>query len=105
MVYCVFKNNTGRINKENLRDVCVKFNLPADDEYIEALMSACNPDPQTGEIDYYCFINFLNWKDKMPDGLPKRDSKWWLKCGESCFFVCLYVYFIFPLFINGSSGW
>jgi len=48
----------------------MQFQLPADEELVEGVIAACNPDTATGEIDYLAFINFLNWKDKMPSGLP-----------------------------------
>ena len=37
------------------------------------LMECCDPD-QDGEISYTEFSNFLNWKDKMPSGLPKHKT-------------------------------
>ena len=49
----------------------MQFNLPVEGELLESLMEACDVDP-TGQIDYTAFINFLNWKDKLPSGLPDR---------------------------------
>ena len=65
------KSKTGRINIDELREVCIRFNLPAEPELLEQLMDYCDSD-KDGQINYLEFANFLNWKDKLPSGLPDR---------------------------------
>ena len=48
-----------------LREICIQFNLPVEKELLEALFDYCDVD-NDGQIDYVEFSNFLNWKDKLP---------------------------------------
>ena len=63
------------IDINELADVCEKYGLPVEKEMMQALMIACNADCESGEIDYLSFINFLNWKDKMPLGIPQNSER------------------------------
>lgn len=66
------KNNDKFIDANELRKVAFDFNLPIDDDTLSALMVMSSQG--TGKINYTQFINFLNWKDKMPD-CPTHDSE------------------------------
>ncbi len=72
MTKCIFflQDGSGRITGEELRQVCQQFNLPAEPELIEQVMDYCDQD-KDGQINYQEFANFLNWKDKLPSGLPQ----------------------------------
>ena len=61
------KSRTGRVHKEDLKEICFQFGLPLDYYQLELLMSYCDTNKQ-GYIDYVRFSNFLNWKDKLPSG-------------------------------------
>ena len=56
-----------------LREVCVKFNLPVETELLEQLMDYCDQD-RDGQINYTEFANFLNWKDKLPSDITSREG-------------------------------
>jgi len=59
------KSKKDAIGPNELRKVCLEFNLPIDDGTLRALMAmTCRND--TGKICYNEFVNLLNWKDKMP---------------------------------------
>ncbi|CAH1790543.1 unnamed protein product [Owenia fusiformis] len=64
------KNGSGKVDINELREVCVQFNLPVDAVLLEQLMDYCDVD-RDGYINYIEFSNFLNWKDKMPTGQPE----------------------------------
>lgn len=65
------KNNEGTISMSDLREQCLQFNLPIEHALLEQMMQYCDANGD-GRIDYIEFVNFLNWKDKMPSGLPPR---------------------------------
>ena len=48
----------------------MQFNLPIEPDLLEQLMDYCDAD-RDGQINYTEFSNFLNWKDKLPSGLPR----------------------------------
>jgi len=66
------KDKSGTIDINELREICLKFNLPVQTDLLEMLLECCdiNNDKQ---IDYVEFANFLNWKDKMLSGF--RNNK------------------------------
>ncbi|XP_067253921.1 EF-hand domain-containing family member B [Chanodichthys erythropterus] len=59
------KKGQGKIDKEDLKDVCHRFNMIISDPVLDELMNYCDVD-KDGQIDFMEFSNFLNWKDKMP---------------------------------------
>ncbi|XP_051722172.1 EF-hand domain-containing family member B isoform X2 [Ctenopharyngodon idella] len=59
------KKGQGKIDKEDLKDVCHQFNMIISDPVLDELMDYCDVD-KDGRIDFMEFSNFLNWKDKMP---------------------------------------
>ncbi|XP_060681497.1 EF-hand domain-containing family member B isoform X1 [Hemiscyllium ocellatum] len=61
------KNGDGKIDHEELRDVCIQFNLNLDPKLIDQLIEYCDTEGK-GTINFLEFANFLNWKDKMPLG-------------------------------------
>lgn len=61
------KDGSGKIDLNELREVCIQFSLPVEPELLCLLMDYCDTD-KDGQINYIEFANFLNWKDKMPDG-------------------------------------
>ncbi|XP_020376327.2 EF-hand domain-containing family member B [Rhincodon typus] len=61
------KNGDGKIDREELRDVCIQFNLNLDPKLIDQLIEYCDTEGK-GTINFLEFANFLNWKDKMPLG-------------------------------------
>ncbi|XP_038653772.1 EF-hand domain-containing family member B isoform X1 [Scyliorhinus canicula] len=61
------KNGDGKIDREELRDVCLQFNLKLDPKLIDQLIEYCDIEGD-GTINFLEFANFLNWKDKMPLG-------------------------------------
>ena len=68
------KDGSGKINMDDLREVCVQFNLPVEPELLEQLMDYCDLD-KDGLISYVEFANFLNWKDKMPSGFERSRAE------------------------------
>lgn len=61
------KDNSGKISLNELREVCIHFNLPIEPVLLESMFAYCDVDGD-GQINYDEFSNFLNWKDKMPSG-------------------------------------
>ncbi|KAL9958296.1 hypothetical protein ACROYT_G035296 [Oculina patagonica] len=61
------KDKSGKISLDELREVCMQFNLPVEPELLESMFAYCDVDGD-GQINYDEFANFLNWKDKMPSG-------------------------------------
>uniref|UniRef100_UPI00398EBD57 EF-hand domain-containing family member B isoform X2 n=1 Tax=Pristiophorus japonicus TaxID=55135 RepID=UPI00398EBD57 len=61
------KNGDGKIDKKELRDVCIQFNLNLEPKLIDELIEYCDTEGD-GTINFLEFANFLNWKDKMPLG-------------------------------------
>jgi len=59
------RDHSGKIDINELRQVCIQFNLPVDKELLETLLAYCDAD-NDGKINYNEFSNFLNWKDKLP---------------------------------------
>ncbi|XP_053083801.1 EF-hand domain-containing family member B isoform X1 [Pangasianodon hypophthalmus] len=59
------KKGQGRIDKEDLRDVCREFNLDLSADILDDLIDYCDVD-KDGLINFLEFANFLSWKDKMP---------------------------------------
>ncbi|KAL3855117.1 hypothetical protein ACJMK2_014346 [Sinanodonta woodiana] len=68
------KDNTGTIDVKKLHEACTKFQLPVEPELLVQLMDYCDAN-RDGQIDYLRFANFLNWKDKMPSGLPPKSDR------------------------------
>lgn len=67
--------NKGFIDFSQLRDACLKFNLPIDDAVLVDLIDYCSSsdgdqDSKSDNIDYLKFINFINWQDKFPNSVP-----------------------------------
>ncbi|XP_078284009.1 EF-hand domain-containing family member B [Rhinoraja longicauda] len=58
------KNGDGKIDREELRDVLLQFNLKLDPKIIDELFDYCDLEG-VGAINFLEFANFLNWKDKM----------------------------------------
>ena len=56
-----------------LRDCCIQFNLPVEEDLLEELLQYCD-EKDEGAIDYNEFANFLNWKDKMVQNPGPADS-------------------------------
>lgn len=67
------QDGSGKIEINELREICVQFNLPIDNQMLEALFDYCDVD-HDGLIDYVEFSNFLNWKDKLPSGIRVKDD-------------------------------
>lgn len=61
----VLQKGQGKIDKEDLKDVCQQFNMIISDPVLDEVMDYCDAD-KDGLIDFMEFSNFLNWKDKMP---------------------------------------
>ncbi|KAI2654882.1 EF-hand domain-containing family member B [Labeo rohita] len=59
------KKGQGKIDKEDLKEVCHQFNMIVSEPVLDDLMEYCDVD-KDGLIDFMEFSNFLNWKDKMP---------------------------------------
>nr|XP_055067357.1 EF-hand domain-containing family member B [Misgurnus anguillicaudatus] len=59
------KKNQGKIDKEDLKDVCHHFNMIISEPVLDDIMDYCDLD-KDGLINFMEFSNFLNWKDKMP---------------------------------------
>ncbi|KAK1806369.1 hypothetical protein P4O66_004886 [Electrophorus voltai] len=66
------KKGLGKIDKEDLQDVCRQFNLDLSRDVLDGLMDYCDID-KDGLINFLEFANFLNWKDKMP--ISTEDQK------------------------------
>eukprot|EP00118_Oscarella_pearsei_P004229 m.17710 g.17710 ORF g.17710 m.17710 type:complete len:550 (+) comp27541_c0_seq1:45-1694(+) len=58
-------DGSGKIDSDELREVCFQFNLPIDDDILRLLMEWCDADGD-GQIDYEEFVNFLNWHQPLP---------------------------------------
>lgn len=58
------QNGDGKIDMAELRDCCIQFNLPVEEDLLDELLQYCDEEGK-GAIDYTEFANFLNWKDKM----------------------------------------
>lgn len=67
MQHVKLQDNSGKISLDELREVCIQFNLPIEPELLESTLAYCDVDGD-GQINYDEFANFLNWKDKMPSG-------------------------------------
>jgi len=65
------KDNNGKITVNELKEICIQFNLPVEPELLDLLLRYCDANGD-GVIDYLEFANFLNWKDKMSASLPLR---------------------------------
>lgn len=65
------KAGKGKIDINDLREVCIQYHLPLEPELLEQLLDSCDVN-RDGFIDYIEFSNFLNWKDKMNSGLPDK---------------------------------
>ncbi|XP_051577821.1 EF-hand domain-containing family member B [Myxocyprinus asiaticus] len=59
------KKSQGKIDKEDLKDVCQHFNMIISEPVLNDLIDYCDVD-KDGLINFMEFSNFLNWKDKMP---------------------------------------
>uniref|UniRef100_A0A8C1JTB1 EF-hand domain family, member B n=1 Tax=Cyprinus carpio TaxID=7962 RepID=A0A8C1JTB1_CYPCA len=62
--YCD-KKGQGKIDKEDLKEVCHQFNMIISDPVLDDLMDYCDVN-KDGLIGFMEFSNFLNWKDKLP---------------------------------------
>ena len=68
------REKKGRLSKEDVRALCIQFQVPIDVEILEQLLDYCDVD-QDGQLNYNEFCNFLNWRDKFPnDSLRKSKS-------------------------------
>ncbi|KAK7507423.1 hypothetical protein BaRGS_00001358 [Batillaria attramentaria] len=61
------REGKGKIDIEDLREACRKFDLPVDVWLLEQVFDYCDVD-RDGQINYLEFANFLNWKEKLPSG-------------------------------------
>ncbi|KAK7111234.1 EF-hand domain-containing family member B-like [Littorina saxatilis] len=61
------KEGKGKIDIDDLREACIKFDLPIDVWLLEQVFDYCDTD-RDGQINYLEFANFLNWKEKLPSG-------------------------------------
>jgi len=61
------KDQSGKIDIEELRAVCQELKLPVNIAVLESLLELCDPNADK-QIDYVEFVNFLNWKDQMATG-------------------------------------
>jgi len=61
------KEGKGTIDIDDLREACIKFDLPIDVWLLEQVFDYCDADAD-GQINYLEFANFLNWKEKLPSG-------------------------------------
>ncbi|KAJ8415920.1 hypothetical protein AAFF_G00404770 [Aldrovandia affinis] len=59
------KKRQGWIDKEDLQDLCLQFNLLLSTPVLDSLMEYCDVN-KDGRLDFLEFANFLNWKGKMP---------------------------------------
>ncbi|KAF4102758.1 EF-hand domain-containing family member B isoform X2 [Onychostoma macrolepis] len=59
------KKGQGKIDKQDLKEVCHQFNMIISDPVLDDLMNYCDVD-KDGLIGFMEFSNFLNWKDKLP---------------------------------------
>ncbi|XP_077383682.1 EF-hand domain-containing family member B isoform X2 [Festucalex cinctus] len=66
------KKGKGRIDKEDLQEVCRQFKVGASEAVLEDVVNDCDLD-RDGSIDFLEFANFLNLKEKMP--LDRRDQR------------------------------
>ena len=55
-------------------------------------MDYCDQD-RDGQISYLEFSNFLNWKDKMPSGLPPKGTHLFTKDCHLLYY-CFFHYFL-----------
>jgi len=67
----IIQDQKGRISIRDLYETCLQFNLPISCDLLVQLFDYCDKD-QDSLIDYVEFSNFLNWKDSMHSGFPKR---------------------------------
>ncbi|XP_043922168.1 EF-hand domain-containing family member B [Protopterus annectens] len=61
------KKGDGKIDKDELWKVCEEFHLDLEPQLLDALIEYCDVDGD-GLINFVEFVNFLNWKDKLPLG-------------------------------------
>uniref|UniRef100_A0A069DUR3 EF-hand domain-containing protein n=1 Tax=Clytia hemisphaerica TaxID=252671 RepID=A0A069DUR3_9CNID len=67
------KDKSGTIDIGELKQVCQELKLPVNRVVLERLLALCDTNTDQ-QIDYMEFVNFLNWKDQMPTGLPHGDQ-------------------------------
>ncbi|XP_037129705.1 EF-hand domain-containing family member B isoform X1 [Syngnathus acus] len=65
------KKGKGRIDKEDLQEVCRHFKVVVSDAVLDDVLNECDLD-RDGFINFLEFANFLNMKKKMP--LDRRDQ-------------------------------
>jgi len=68
---CILQDQKGLISKKDLYETCCQFDIPLNNEQLTQLFDYCDPN-RNGVIDYVEFANFLNWKNPMHTGFPKR---------------------------------
>lgn len=61
------RDGKGKLDMDDLREACRKFDLPIDVWLLEQVFDYCDVD-RDGQINYLEFANFLNWKEKLPSG-------------------------------------
>lgn len=66
------KNGSGKIEADDLMEVCKSFHLPVDNYLLKDLVSYCDSD-NDNKIDFVDFSNFLNWKYDLPENV-KQDA-------------------------------
>jgi len=67
------QDQKGVISRKDLYETCRQFNIPISSEHLTQLFDYCDVN-KDGWIDYVEFANFLNWKNPMNSGFPKRTS-------------------------------
>ncbi|EDV21053.1 uncharacterized protein TRIADDRAFT_60435 [Trichoplax adhaerens] len=67
------KDGSGSIDNDEMREICMKFNLPIERELMEELIYYCDAN-NDGVIDYNEFANFLNWQDNDVPAVSARTA-------------------------------
>lgn len=78
--------NKGYIDFARLRDACLKFNVPIEDDVLVGLLDYCSKDDDStsDNVDYTKFINFINWKDKFPNTPSDDNNDLGTSQGDNC---------------------
>jgi hypothetical protein len=66
------KDKSGFIEKEELAAACSGAGFELEEELINALTKECGGDAH-GRINFQAFVNFLNWKDYLPNGQSGKE--------------------------------
>uniref|UniRef100_A0A8C9TDW8 EF-hand domain-containing protein n=1 Tax=Scleropages formosus TaxID=113540 RepID=A0A8C9TDW8_SCLFO len=65
------KSGQGFIDKKDLHNVCLQFNLDLNTPVLESLVEFCE-DSKDGQINFMEFTNVLNWKKEIPAELVEQ---------------------------------